>query len=137
MKIASKNILLIDDDAAVHIYHKLMIKQAGFNERLVKSFIIASEALEYLSELANSAQEKLWPDYIFVDIHMPLKSGYDFVQDYLDKGFDQKLPDIYLVSTTRNPSDVEKIESIDAIKGVEVKFLNKAFFESLKDVMQD
>ncbi len=40
----------------------------------------AEEALHYLKEECRNADEA--PDWIFLDIHLPLKSGYDFIEEF-------------------------------------------------------
>jgi len=71
----------------------------------------ALHALEYLKSLKSSN----FPDIIFVDINMPLKDGFEFVED-----FTLQFPDvdtnIYIMSSSIRPSDREKVDKSDIIK---------------------
>jgi len=43
----------------------------------------------------------------------------------------EKIPPVYLVSTTKNSLDVEKVKNEPLIKGFEIKFLEQDFFQDL------
>ena len=126
-----KKIMLIDDDEAAHIYHKAMIEMAGLDREIVVSFYEVEEALTYLSQVSQSHDTSQWPTYIFVDLNMPIKSGYDFIRGFQELNADLRLPHIYFVSSTKNPLDIQKVNEIDIIKGFETKFLEKDFFAAL------
>ena len=125
-------IMLIDDDLAAHVYHKAMIELAGLDKEKVISCYEVDEAIQYLNEAIVNNLEDNWPAYIFVDLNMPIKSGYDFIEEYksLPRLFPH--PHIYFVSSTKNPTDIQKVNKIEMIKGFETKFLEKDFFKTLQ-----
>ena len=125
------NIILIDDDDAAHTYHKVMIEEAGIDVNRVVSFFGVDDAMQYISVLAEGNNKDLWPDYIFIDINMPIKSGFDFIEEFKSLKLTTNVPIIYFVSSTKNPYDLQRINEIDLIKGFETKFLEKEFFEGL------
>lgn len=125
------NIILIDDDDAAHTYHKVMIEEAGIDVNRVVSFFGVDDAIRYITLLTEGNNPDLWPDYIFIDINMPIKSGFDFIEEFKALNLENKLPVIYFVSSTKNPYDLQRINEIDLIKGFETKFLEKEFFEEL------
>ena len=125
------NIWLIDDDQAAHVYHKIMIRQAGLDLEKVQSFFGVDESIGELITLNQLPNTSDWPRYIFLDINMPLKSGYAFVDEFCEINLHHHQPEIYFVSSTKNPEDIEKYEQLDSVKGFETKFLDREFFERL------
>lgn len=126
-----KNIWLIDDDQASHVYHKVMIEDAGLDVTKVTSLYSVDDAIQMLISLNEKVDPDQWPDYIFLDLNMPVKSGYTFIDEFQTIDLNHKLPDIYFVSSTKNPIDIEKVEKLEQVKGFETKFLEKEFFERL------
>lgn len=126
-----KNILLVDDDNAAHTYHKVMIEMADIDVNMVKSAYSVDEAIHYLQSINANAVSKEWPDFIFIDLNMPNKSGYDFIKEFTQLTWKNPFPHIYFVSSTKNPSDIAKASNIEILKGFETKFLQKDFFENL------
>jgi len=127
----SLNIMLIDDDEAAHILHKIAIEDAGYNTDTVKSFYGVDKAIENLKSIIQSEKKDNWPQYIFLDINMPMKTGYDFIEEYalLDKKYIN--PKIFLVSSSENPSDKKKAEDIELIYSFKSKFLDREFISNL------
>ncbi len=125
------NIIFIDDDKAAHTYHSLMLEEADIAVRNEEHFYKVQNAIDYLKELINTSKPELWPHHIFMDLNMPMLSGYDFVDAYeqLEHPFDD--PFIVLVSSTKNQKDMDKIKDIPLITGFEEKFLEKEYFQSL------
>ncbi len=121
----------IDDDEAPHIYHRLMAEESGISEDQIENFYEVDQAIAKLEGQINAQDLSQWPSYIFVDINMPYKSGYDFVKEVEALIPQELMPVIYFVSSTKNPSDIQKVEAIDIIKGFETKFLESEFFKSL------
>jgi CheY-like chemotaxis protein len=122
-------ILLIDDDEAAHIYHNAMMEMANYDmEKIVNSYSV-DEAIGLLS--GCEAKKHFCPKYIFMDLNMPKKSGYDFIDEFTN--LDLKFrPDIYIVSSSKNPSDLKRIQNLSYVKGFESKFLTLEFFKDLK-----
>lgn len=126
-----KNILLVDDDEAAHTYHRVMIEMANIEVNKVKSAYSVDEAINYLLSINEISEKNTWPNFILIDVNMPIKSGYDFLEEFTQLTWQYPSPQIYFVSSTKNPSDIAKASSIGILKGFETKFLQKEFFESL------
>jgi CheY-like chemotaxis protein len=126
-------ILFIDDDQASHTYHGLMVEEAGIPKTSVQHFTLVDDAIEHLKSIIKNNNAEEWPTNIFTDINMPLKSGYDFVEEYvkLEHLFDD--PFVIFVSSTRNQEDLEKITAFPIIKDIKIKFLEADYFKSLKE----
>ncbi len=124
--------MLIDDDPATHVYHSLMIEEAGYDLEEVQTFTSVDSAISALEQAIHKQETQWIPQYIILDLNMPIKDGWDFLEEF------QKLPlktrpQIYIVSNTEHPSDVEKAESNQMVVGFRHKFLEADFFTSLSN----
>jgi CheY-like chemotaxis protein len=72
-------VFLIDDDNIVIYLTKLVINES-LPELEVVPFEYATEALEALQELVEKNQP--FPEYILLDINMPMVDGWDFLEVY-------------------------------------------------------
>lgn len=107
------NILFIDDNRANNFLVETIIK-------LDKIPVIphfendAVSAIKYLKRLKHINQ---FPDFIFVDINMPGKSGFDFIKDFTNE-FPDSLESIsiYILSTSITLQDQEKANNFEFIK---------------------
>lgn len=140
-------ILLIDDNEADNVYHKIIIEDANIcnHVKMAKSGI---EGLNYITksgEEAQSATDDLksktegvekYPkaDLIFLDINMPGMNGFDFLEEY--KKLEEKLKSkavIIMLTTSLNPDDRQKALSYKEVK----EFMNKPLtVESLHKVVE-
>lgn len=94
---AEKTILLIDDDEDDREIFGIALKQASEETVLVTSRG-GKEALEVLSKRA------LHPDYIFLDINMPVMTGKDCLQEI--RKLDQlKSVPVFMYTTSAHVSD--------------------------------
>ncbi len=69
-----KTILLIDDDPKTNLYHQTIIREL-YPKATILTYLRAYHAIDYLAHHPT-------PDYIFVDLYMPIMSGLDFVSSY-------------------------------------------------------
>ncbi len=87
----------------------------------------AIRALEYFKQLPSAD----FPQYIFVDINMPLMNGFEFVQAFMTTFPIQcQQTQIYILSSSIHPSDKKRIHDFSVIKGyiekpLDIKFLQK------------
>lgn len=112
-------ILLIDDDPATNFLHKFVLQKESCAENIV-AFQSAEEALEYIKETVRNGFH--YPELIFLDINMPRKNGWEFIEEYNKISNQNKLSKIVVMLTTSlDPKDREKAESIKDIN----QFLSK------------
>ena len=97
---------IIDDDRILVYGMKLMMKEVEFCEDIIV-FSNGQEAIDGLTELIDRG-EKL-PPVIFLDLNMPIKDGWEFLEDFL------KIPNnnrdyvtIYIISSSVDQRDQEK-----------------------------
>ena len=92
-------ILLVDDDYSTNLYHEIILQESG----IVQQLEIATTADEAYSSLDESSSP---PDIVFLDINMPVKSGWDFLEDYSQLEPKKKAKNLIVLSTTKIPEEV-------------------------------
>lgn len=74
------NKILIIDDIPLSLYvMEHVMRQCGLGNDIV-TFSSAADALVYLKSVQNAPGE--FPGYIFLDLHMPVFDGFDFLNEY-------------------------------------------------------
>lgn len=73
-----KKVLLIDDDDIVNSINKVIIKHAKFAEEVI-SITTVSEAIDFLSQADENGD---LPEVIFLDLNMPDRNGWDFMDEF-------------------------------------------------------
>lgn len=120
------NIWLIDDDDITNMLHQFFLEEY-FPDASIVVFSQAELALK-----AISLNEPL-PDYIFLDINMPVMDGWEFMDD-LSKMTIANLNKvhIYILTSSLDPSDFSKADQSPLIKGFISKPLEIEKVEFLK-----
>jgi len=109
-----KNILLIDDDAAVNYYHSYIIKNMQLTEKLV---VAQSEEAAGKELLALQQSKELSPSLIFLDLSMPKYNGFELIEKYenLFQDLKKKQVTVVMLTTSDNPIDIEKSKTVPII----------------------
>ncbi|MCB4797915.1 response regulator [Neotamlana laminarinivorans] len=101
-----KKILLVDDDL---IYLKItthILNKSSENKFEVYSADSADTALQMLN--------KNYFDFIFLDINMPIISGWEFLKLFSEQQYN-KLPTIFITSSTIDPKEKEKARNHELV----------------------
>jgi CheY-like chemotaxis protein len=124
-------VALVDDDKIFRLTASKIIQTLQLTDQILQ-FQNGEDALRFLSE--NLKNKDSLPDYIFLDINMPLVDGWMFLQDFA--GIKQSLPKpicIYMVSSSIDPRDVNRAKNIQDVTDYVVKPVTKEkFFELLQ-----
>lgn len=72
-------ILLVDDDFIYHSITEMLLERASKPHRFL-AFTDGDKALDYLRENAQKTNEL--PDLILLDINMPIKNGWEFLDEF-------------------------------------------------------
>src|SRR3984885_6949902 len=104
------SVLLVDDDEINNFISIKLIKKA-----LVTTDIIAclngKFAIEQLLEIQRKDPGKL-PDYILLDINMPIMNGWEFLDEYKRVNIDPLgKTKIYIISSSVFSNDINKAKS--------------------------
>lgn len=121
-----KKFLIIDDDELTLQLYDLLLEDIA--DISYKTSASGTEALQYLE--GCSAQE--WPGFLFVDLHMPDMSGFEFVEKFLAKFMNiQKECKLYILTSSVSHRDQDISKQYPVIQG----FISKPLtMESLEKV---
>jgi response regulator RpfG family c-di-GMP phosphodiesterase len=112
---------IIDDSEMDNFLNKMILETTGFSE-MVECFSNPLSALQILKEIGTKKDEERIPEIIFLDINMPLMTGFDFL-DALNNLSLSSLERIrfFLISSSEDPEDMNRINNYPQI----IKYLNK------------
>lgn len=109
----SKSILLIDNDYITNFVNSKLILKKGICAKVaVKSS--GNEALNYLYD--NNI-----PSLILLDVNMPQMSGFEFLDEYYNYGFNKNETKIIMLTSSFLKLDKETATKYDKV----VRFLTK------------
>lgn len=124
------NILLIDDDEVFNLITELTLKSHNFSKQ-VKTCITVDQALSYLRKIVE--EDGLFPEIIFLDINMPEKDGWDFLDTYRLFPADVKeRMQLYMLSSSDYESDVLKSQQYNEVRDFIRKPLTTRDLEIIK-----
>jgi len=132
MTIQIKKVLIIDDDEISNFITSSILEQSHkVNEmKVVES---ADEGISYLNELIEEKLEL--PNLILLDIKMPVKSGWDFIEDFKKIASNKrKGVRIVMLSSSVYPDDVYKAKTFKEVSGYVSKPITS---EKLDDIIVD
>lgn len=121
--------MLVDDDPINNMFNKMLINKIFPSATLI-SFEEPLKALNHLKEsFDRSAIEKT---ILLLDINMPVMSGWEFLDEFenMDQSIKEKLL-IYILSSSINPTDIDKAKSNNNVIDFIEKPLSADFLRSL------
>ncbi|MDF2431229.1 MAG: hypothetical protein JWP44_860 [Mucilaginibacter sp.] len=103
MTVCFKTCLLIDDNYIDNFVTRKILEGGNFAEQI----IVVRSATEAITSLKNGTVK---PDVIFLDVRMPLMSGFEFLDEYdkIDMDMDKKDIKIFMLSSSLDPLDLRK-----------------------------
>jgi len=127
----SVSILLVDDDEINNFISVKLIKKTLLNTE-IKTCLNGKFAIDELVEIQNSNPEEL-PDYILLDINMPIMNGWEFLDEYKRLGIDREgKSKIYIISSSVFNNDINKAKSYPLVKD----FISKPLsVEKIREVL--
>ncbi len=122
-------VMLIDDDEANNFLNKRIIDKMDFTEHIE----VANNGLQAM-ELLNKGikMELCLPRLIFLDLNMPIMDGWEFLEEFHKLSYSlRKMIKVIVLTTSLNPDDRSKAESLTEIIGYLNKPLRGIFIEPL------
>jgi len=101
MAICFKTCLLIDDNYIDNFVTRKILEGGNFAE----SIVVVRSATEAIASLSAGT---IKPDVIFLDVRMPLMSGFEFLDEYDKINMDKSNIKIFMLSSSLDPMDMRK-----------------------------
>lgn len=124
-----ETVMIIDDNIIDLYIASRMITQNNFGKKVLL-YTSAEEAMKYLQENEDNIAEL--PQILFVDIYMPLMSGFEFLEAY-DKLSPvlKKYCKAYIISSTIDNEDISRSNSNHNVVCFHVKPITKEFLDRI------
>jgi CheY-like chemotaxis protein len=117
------SILLVDDDEINNFISVKLIKKTLINTE-IKTCLNGKFAIDLLAETQQAAPDQL-PDFILLDINMPIMNGWEFLEEYERLGIDPNgKTKIYIISSSVFNNDISKAKSHTLVKDLITKPLS-------------
>ena len=126
-----ETVMIIDDNTIdLYISSRLIIKN-NFGKKVIE-YSDAREALQYLQD--NQDNIAALPQVIFVDIYMPLMSGFEFLEAY-DKLLNslKNYCKTFIISSTIDDNDILRARRDKNVISFQVKPINKEFLNRINE----
>lgn len=129
------SILLVDDDEINNFISIKLIKKALLTSDIM-ACLNGRFAIDQLVDIQKRDPEKL-PDYIFLDINMPIMNGWEFLEEYKRLNIDPLgKSKIFIISSSVFSNDINRAKSYPIVKSFVSKPLSvekiKELFEAEK-----
>jgi CheY-like chemotaxis protein len=116
-------VLLIDDDEINNFISIKLIKKALLNTEIT-ACLNGKLAIEQLADIQKNDPDKL-PDYILLDINMPIMNGWEFLDEYKRLNIDPLGQSrIFIISSSVFSNDINKARSYQLVQNFISKPLN-------------
>lgn len=131
MNSKSVSILLVDDDEINNFISVKLIKKIMLNTE-IKTCLNGKFAIDLLLEIKATAPDEM-PEYILLDINMPIMNGWEFLEEYDRLNIDPSgKTKIYIISSSVFNNDIVKAKSYPVVRD----FISKPLsVDKIKDML--
>jgi CheY-like chemotaxis protein len=125
-----ETVMIIDDNTIDLYVCSRIITKNNFGKKVLE-YSVGTEALKFLQDNQDNFSEL--PQIIFVDIYMPVMSGFEFLQEY-----DKLSPaskdhcKVYIISSTIDNEDIVKSHTDTNVVAFLVKPITKEFLDRIE-----
>lgn len=104
---------IIDDDPIFIYGTKRIMREINFAENIIV-YNNGQEALDGLFALIKD--EDSMPEIMFLDLNMPIMSGWEFLDEFKNyKSKNSKKTIIYIISSSVDPRDLERVKDYNEV----------------------
>ena len=125
-------VCIIDDD---RVYVNLVTKIIALRKLSKKIMIFKNgkEAIEFFRQQAyDKKTNQRVPKIILLDLNMPIMDGWEFLTEYTQIKPKIEAPiNLFVVSSSINPQDINRAKAIDVVSDYIVKPINIGDFERI------
>ena len=125
-----RTVWLIDDDQLSNSIAEGIIKYNGFSES-IRTFFTAQEALSALEVAISDGNS--FPDFIFLDLNMPIVNGWGFLETY--RSFPKEVKGscyLYILTSSIDEQDIKRSKLNEEVRDFISKPLSKRDLEIIK-----
>ena len=114
-----ENLCIVDDDNVFQLLIRIIAEKTELVQR-IEIFSNGKEAIEFLNSVRNHASDI--PEMILLDLNMPVMDGWEFLEEFalLKPKLDKKIS-IYIVSSSIDPTDIEKASNMKDVTDYVIK----------------
>ncbi len=102
MEESKKTILMIEDDAFLRNLYRDKLEREGFQ------FVEATSGVEGMNKITNER-----PDIVILDILLPMRSGFDILEEMNETGLILEIP-VIILSNLKQDVDIEEARRLGA-----------------------
>ena len=128
MRVLDK-VMIIDDDPITSILLEKVNADVNFANKVL-SFYSAVDGLDYLLSLNESRQTA--PEVIFLDINMPIVSGWQFLERYRTLEISKGPTAIYMLTASADQSDINRAKRFTHVNDYLVKPLTVGRLQTIQ-----
>jgi len=124
-----ETVMIIDDNIIDLYIISRMITKNNFGKNILH-YTEAEDAMKYLQN--NQDNIAALPEIIFIDIYMPLMSGFEFMEEYEKLSITlKKYCRAYIVSSTIDNEDIARSINNKNVVSFHVKPITKEFLDRI------
>lgn len=123
-----REVLLIDDDTIFVFLLETKLKQ---EEHQLKMKVCA-EGQAGVRYIKDHLEKASFPDVIIIDLNMPVLDGWGVLEEFKGINIQKYDIDIYVMSSSISPYDIEKVMQYSFVKNYLVKPLSE---EQIKQIL--
>ena len=121
-------VMLVDDDNITNMFNERIVKKS-FPSFEINVQTDASQALDIIKSYHYK------PDIVLLDLNMPIFNGFDFLKSISAINL-ESIPVIFVVSSSRDPKEIDRANSYKVVAGYHAKPLTKEKVKGLVNTYQ-